>query len=409
MTSIFDTDDQRWVEALAQKLFEDPRAKALIGEIGESWRARINPDAEQQKLFGVELQRAAFSGFMHAAGDDALYPKLYAYGSDARECNGRPLPPTWSAHPNPDYIYRFVSIDGDSEYAVRGRIPAQRPAAAEYALLTGAQAYQGNFSLNQFVADADGNFEITAGPSPDDGRPNHFQTTAESRQLLFRDVVADGFTQKPIPLELERVNGPKPARGPLSYEEYWTRAESVVRKHVEDLVFVTQNFVLARSGNVFDAPRIQNGTMYSAAQAYSAGHYSLQDDEAILIDLTLSGAAYAVVPITNVWGGIGDVWSRRRMMSTTGAQPNADGSFTFVLSPVDPGIENWVDAGELHTGCVFFRWIGLPPQTSETPPPTLRTRIVKLAEVERKGADRVTPARRADMLKRRRDAYSRWR
>ena len=68
-----------------------------------------------------------------------------------------------------------------------------------------------------------------------------------------------------------------------------------------------------------------------------------------------------------------------------------------------------MDAGELHTGCVFFRWIGLPPQTSETPPPTLRTRIVKLAEVERKGADRVTPARRADMLKRRRDAYSRWR
>ena len=166
--------------------------------------------------------------------------------------------------------------------------------------------------------------------------------------------------------------------------------------------------MLKRPVNVFDAPRIQSGNMYSAAQAYSAGHYALQEDEAMLIDLTLSGAAYAVVPITNVWGGIGDVFGRRAMMSTSGAQANADGSCSFILSPADPGIENWVDAGGQHTGIVFFRWIGLPASGAGFAPPALQTRIVKLAEVERKGADRVTPTQRSDMLARRAESYRRW-
>jgi len=405
--SVFDNDDQRWVEALAQKLYEDFRARDLIRDIGKKWRARIKPDAEQEALFGLELERAAFSGFMHAAGSDPLYPRLYAFGRDAQQRNGRTIPATWSAHPNPDYLYRFVSIDGQGEYLVKGRIPKERPAAAEYALLTGAQAYQGNISLSQMVADSGGSFELSVGPSAA-GRANHFQTTAESTQLLLRDVVADGFTQKPIALSVERVGGPPPARAPYSYEEYWTRAEGLVRKHVDDLLFVTENFVLKRPVNVFDEPKVQSGAMYSAAQAYSAGRFALRDDEAMVIDLTLGGAAYAVAPITNVWGGIGDVFGRRAMMSTSIAQPNADGGYRFILSASDPGIENWVDAGGQHTGIVFFRWIGLPAPSAGFAPPTLRIRIVRLAEVEITGSDRITPAQRSAMLARRAEAHRRW-
>lgn len=404
--SVFDNDDQSWVEDLAQRLYEDPRTRALIQEIGENWRARIKPDAENEKLFPAELERAAFSGFMHAAGCDPLYPKLYTFGRDSRQLNGRTIPATWSAHPNPDYLYRFIAVDSAGEYRIQGRIPKERPAAAEYALLTQAQAYQKNISLSQFLIEPDGSFEISASPS-ETGAANHFQTTGESHQLLFRDVVADGFTQKPILLSLQR-KGPKPSRAPYTYEEYWKLAETLVRKHVEDLLFVTENFVLKRPVNVFDDPRIQSGTMYSAAQAYSAGHFDLKEDEAILVDLTLAGAAYAIVPITNVWGGAGDVYGRRATLSTNGAKPNADGSYTFVISPADPGVENWVDAGATHTGCVFFRWIGLPPPSESFPPPTLKTQVVKLSDVARSGAERVTPAQRAEALARRADGFRRW-
>ena len=131
--SVFDNDDQRWVEDLAQRLYEDPRARALIQDIGDNWRARMKPSAENEKLFAVELQRAAFSGFMHAAGCDPLYPKLYTFGRDARELNGHTIPASWSAHPNPDYLYRFIAVDGEGEYLIKGRIPKERPAAAEYA------------------------------------------------------------------------------------------------------------------------------------------------------------------------------------------------------------------------------------------------------------------------------------
>lgn len=42
--------------------------------------------------------------------------------------------------------------------------------------------------------------------------------------------------------------------------------------------------------------------------------------------------------------------------------PNADGSFSAVLSLRDPGVHNWIDPGGLHEIPMLVRWQGLPAQ-----------------------------------------------
>ena len=38
------------------------------------------------------------------------------------------------------------------------------------------------------------------------------------------------------------------------------------------------------------------------------------------------------------------------------ARANPDGSYTYVLSPKDPGVYNWIDTGDLHDGITVIRW-----------------------------------------------------
>lgn len=42
------------------------------------------------------------------------------------------------------------------------------------------------------------------------------------------------------------------------------------------------------------------------------------------------------------------------------AKPNADGSYTYVVGPEDPGVANWLDTAGLHDGYILLRWQQLP-------------------------------------------------
>src|SRR5690606_2723802 len=142
----------------------------------------------------AQFEIAAFCGYMNAANNDPLYPRIHAFGRIEHETNGYRIPSTKSAHPNIDYIYRFVPIDGASRYELHGRVPDVRPLVIEYAMLTAGQVYQHNMSYADIVVDADGTFTITVDSDPAGDRPNHFQTTDDSVQLLLRDVISDPAT-----------------------------------------------------------------------------------------------------------------------------------------------------------------------------------------------------------------------
>ena len=164
----------------------------------------------------------------------------------------------------------------------------------------------------------------------------------------------------------------------LSPETLIDRCGPSIKKLIDDLMFVNKNFVFSKPLNTFLTPAIQTEKMYSVAQAYSPGHFRLTDDEALIFTVGLGSAAYATVPVSNIWGGIGHFLDHIGGLGTGRAQPNADGTYTIVVSPQDPGIHNWADPAGLHEGVVFVRWVGFGANPAISTPPTLDCKLVKL-------------------------------
>lgn len=375
-----DTPQQRAFERAALKLMQMPAARAARQEVAAYWIDRVKPNAAARAKFDFEFEQIAFSVAMESLNQDSLHPQIHAFGRFEHMADGLRIPGSKVGNPNPDYIYRFIAIDGASRYVIHGETLGPPPAAAEFSVLSPAQAYLANRSARHITFDADGRFAMTVDADPPGDRPNHMQTGEAASQILIRDILSDIAGQRPYALSIERL-GPSP-RAPFGEAEALGMYGKRLRKFVDDLLFIGERMIFNKPANTFEAPAVHKGGIYSVAQGYSAGHYRLEDEEALVVTLTLGGAAYAVAPVNNIWGGLGDYLHHRSTIGTGRAAANPDGSYTFVVSLRDPGVANWVDPDGLNEGVMFLRWAGLDPDY-QGPPPHLQTNVTPLKELEK--------------------------
>ena len=73
-------------------------------------------------------------------------------------------------------------------------------------------------------------------------------------------------------------------------------------------------------------------------QVYVMGRFELKDDEAFVVDVSDGGAEYFTVPLTNIWGTTLDILDRTGSLNKAQSVPNADGTYTYVISTDDPGV-----------------------------------------------------------------------
>lgn len=111
------------------------------------------------------------------------------------------------------------------------------------------------------------------------------------------------------------------------------------------------------------------------------GHFKLAPDEALVINLRTGGAGYFIVPITNWWGTTNDVATRTASLNKAQSVPNADGTYSFVISTADPGVYNWVDPCGMGEGILTLRWAEFE---NGIPGPDLGadSKVVKLADLK---------------------------
>jgi hypothetical protein len=139
------------------------------------------------------------------------------------------------------------------------------------------------------------------------------------------------------------------------------------------------------------------------------GLFKLADDEAIIITYGTGSAKYSGPCMQDWWFRTVEYWERQTSLTLGHSLPNADGTYTVVVSHVDPGVHNWVDTGGLHELLVVQRWQGLP-KTSSGVGPTMQTRHVKVSALPGllpAETVRVTPEQRKQQIERRRAAYAR--
>jgi hypothetical protein len=232
------------------------------------------------------------------------------------------------------------------------------------------------------------------------------RTTSEAHEFYIRDVLLDWSREDPNCIEVQRLGGPPPTP-PRTLDE---QAEATAA-----MMEYFANFTGKLSHGVYKMPPNHFNLAWSADrvgamrnQVYVMGRFELGEDEAFVVELSDGGAEYFTVPLSNIWGTTLDIVDRTGSLNKAQSVANEDGSYTYVISPTDPGVANWIDSDGLREAILTLRMA----EFGEAGPREdlgARGRVIKLDRLDSEVPDlpRVTPEQRKAQLAERRSAYLR--
>ena len=104
--------------------------------------------------------------------------------------------------------------------------------------------------------------------------------------------------------------------------------------------------------------------------------------------------------LMDYWQDTVDYGQRLTSSNDLQGHPNPDGTTTYVVSKMDPGIHNWIDTAGLNHPKLMLRWQQLPRDASAKEP-SVETQLVSLDELDSVLPDyvkRITPDERKQQL-----------
>jgi hypothetical protein len=111
-------------------------------------------------------------------------------------------------------------------------------------------------------------------------------------------------------------------------------------------------------------------------QTYALGPYDLEQDQALVMDVTFPPCAYASAALWNRFSQTVDRRFHRSTINQTEAVASGSGVSRVVVAQRDPGVPNWLDTGGRSRGSVFWRFL-----LAEHPPPAIACQVVRVDEV----------------------------
>jgi hypothetical protein len=217
----------------------------------------------------------------------------------------------------------------------------------------------------------------------------------------------DWSNDAPNALWIERLGDP-PSTPALSEDEQADLTASFMLRYAD--------FTRTLSSAMTRTPANEFSLAYSAdkggalrKQIYIGGHFHLDEDESLVIDVSDGGARYFVVPIANIWGTTLEIVDRSSSLNKAQSVPNAGGTYTYVLSRRDPGVFNWIDSCDMGEGILTLRMAEFPG-SRPTDDLSARSRVVPFSSLrdELPAETRwLTPEERAEQLASRAAGYMR--
>lgn len=400
------TASQHEQELAALELIEHPTVKAAYRTVAETWLGRAKASDAMRERFDGAFAEVMFSAAMWSSNQDKLRPKVSCITRLAHPVNGRRIPGSRWGIDNPDSVYRVIPISGDERYEIHGRVGEHRMTENYFTLWDANMGTVDVLNGRTMRVDSDGSFTITVDSEPANGRPNHVRSTPAAHEFYIRDVLLDWGRDDPNHLEVQRLGAP--ASTPARTLDEQAEATAAMMDYFA-------NFTGKLSHGVYKMPANQFNLAWSADrigamrnQVYVMGRFDLGPDEAFVVDLNDGGAEYFTVPLSNVWGTTLELVDRTGSLNKAQSVPNQDGAYTYVISPVDPGVANWIDSDGLREAILTLRMA----EFSEAGPREdlgARGRVVKLdrLDAEVPHLARVSPQQRAAQLAERRKGYLR--
>jgi len=401
------TDDQLNLEKLALRV----AASDAVRTAREAARARLLSDETASSLAGAQgLERALDQWVMGqvvaAINNDPARPKfLWAVDNTPRQWHGHIFPGAAVAIDNPDNVNRTSPLHGDWSYRLEGQFGS--PQTAQTSINVTA-APQGQLRMGEAIAtltdrdieaDEAGRFVITLDKTPGNGRKNHIQLRDGHMMLSIRDSHSD-WQQKPTTLSIRVVAGPDPA-APASEAELTALAAEGLDDFVAYWLNFKNSFWNKPVYNRMNGPLLRKSEGGWGAQA--GGRFRIASDEALVITTLDGGAAYTGFQISDPWTISPTPVYLTTSRNLSQVRANPDGSYTYVVSLVDPGVANWIDTAGLHEGWFMLRWQNLPDNV-EVETLVTQTKLVKLDELDAFLGEQVPrvdiAARRTEIMRR---------
>jgi hypothetical protein len=395
----------RW-EALARQIVATPTVQAAITEVLPVY---LETGAGDPGHAQDGVQELAYATALTAAVSDPYRPGLVLV-ADPHRWFGTSVPGSRFGWVNPDNAYRWGLVDPASQYRIHGKRRYPGPKDVNISLLTDIYYSEtvANLAYSDIEVAANGTFTITIDSSPANGRPNHLQLTAETTAIIVRNSMDDWATQNPDAIRIERVGGPS-APAPLTLDQLAKIAAASIAKAAPLYAhgFSTTTVPL----NDFNKPPAAGATPYALATQRSAqGRFDLADSQALVIQVTMGGAGYFTLPVTDPFGVSIHPGPLQSSLNNFQADANADGSYTLVMSAHDPGVHNWLATDGVQIGTLDARWQLLPPAIPASGDLSISAKLVNfqdLASVLPAELRRVSPAQRARELELRNAAFLR--
>ncbi len=458
--SVLGNSDQLRAESLATSLRESPlnQVAAQILKAGWLLAAQRNypliggPDAENLARLDQAVIEYATQAALAVQLLDSMNPVVIQQVAPPHDWYLQDFAGSRIWYDNPDTIYRFIGVNSASSYVISGRFDLSAgkdlPADTNFSVLTGLSGITAdNLNGRDMVINPDGSFAITASSAPAaPGQTNHLQLVPGTTLITTRNTLTDWNSQPPMTLSVLRVSGPPPSLfaqiggfaipgiGPLiAGDPLLTSLVSLIPplptvRPVQAIETAIIMLLLGISGenrymgvattdpstgqlrqpNTMSQP--DRNAEFLSSQLQSAGYFSLTDDQALVITVDPGNARYFNLPVTDLWTITGNYWDTPSTLNKGQSIPNPDGTYTFVISPTDPGVANWVATDGLNQGTISMRFQDFDPASEAVP--TVNTEVVALTDLGSVLPDTtvyVTPAERAEQIAQRQLGYNlRW-
>lgn len=400
------TAAQHEQELAALDLLDHPTVRAAYRTVAETWLGRARASDAMRARFDDAFAEVMFSAAVWSSNQDTSRPKVSCITRLAHPVEGRAVPGSRWGIDNPDSVYRVIPISGDERYEIRGRVGANRMTENYFTLWDANMGTVAVLNGRTMQVESDGSFTITVDSEPAGGRPNHVQSTPDAHEFYIRDVLLNWDRDDPNHLSVERLGGP-PATPPRSRDEQ-AEATAAMMAHFANFTGKLSHGIYKMAPNNFNLAWSADRVGAMRNQVYVMGRFDLAPDEAFVVDVSDGGAEYFTVPLSNIWGTTLELVDRTGSLNKAQSTANADGTYTYVISAVDPGVQNWIDSDGLNEGILTLR---MAEFGTDGPKPDLGAhgRVVKLDDLDTQvpALRRVSAEERATEIADRRAAYLR--
>ena len=262
---------------------------------------------------------------------------------------------------NPDTLYYSADIRDDAEYVVTGTRGST--ADLSFQVMAGHHAPGAvpdsppAFDDRAIEIGADGSYEVRFGPATADGGANYFVLPAGTTTLVVREVFSDWAIERPGRIRIQRTDciGSAPApKTTAQLEKRFEVAAKMLTNRIQTFLVFPESFYLSRPVNTMWEPRLTPGGLTS--QFSSAGHYELDDDQALIVTVPASDAPYQGMQLGSRWYISLDYINHQTSLTTSQARIDPDGKIRFIVAERNPGLVNWLEGTGHRHGYLQIRW-----------------------------------------------------